>query len=201
MDFGLLMLRLAQGVLPDSWAGCKPCLRFVVWMRATWERGRPAPHPYSCQQPPIHGHSLEMRTESAFTGFHSTVPGFVREGRSGLEWSGDAAAAGDCGVGRRFFWESGAVPNGCFLFAAFAAGLARTHTTPGCHPGLQEAAKRRHRVIVWRGEAFFWRSNAFPNGCFLFAAFAAGLARTHTTPGCHPGLHEAAASQLYKDGP
>ena len=39
------------------------------------------PAPYSCKQPAIHGHSLAKRTEPAFTGFSSIVPGFVRAGR------------------------------------------------------------------------------------------------------------------------
>ena len=39
------------------------------------------PHPYSCKQPAIQGHSLARRTKPAFTGFSSIVPGFVRAGR------------------------------------------------------------------------------------------------------------------------
>ena len=39
------------------------------------------PAPYSCKQPAIHGHSLAKRTEPAFTGISSIVPGFVRARR------------------------------------------------------------------------------------------------------------------------
>ena len=39
------------------------------------------PAPYSCKQPAIHGHSLARRTEPAFTGISSIVPGFVRARR------------------------------------------------------------------------------------------------------------------------
>ena len=39
------------------------------------------PHPYSCKQPAIQGHSLARCTEPAFTGFSSLVPGFVRARR------------------------------------------------------------------------------------------------------------------------
>ena len=35
-------MRPAQGSLLNSWAGCKPCSRFVMWSKASWERGRPA---------------------------------------------------------------------------------------------------------------------------------------------------------------
>ena len=35
-------MRPAQGSLPDSVARCKPCSRFMVWTKASWERGRPA---------------------------------------------------------------------------------------------------------------------------------------------------------------
>ena len=35
-------MRLANGALPDSRAGCKSCSRFVVWLMPTRERGRPA---------------------------------------------------------------------------------------------------------------------------------------------------------------
>ena len=39
------------------------------------------PHPYSCKQPAIHGHSFAKRTKPAITGISSIVPGFVRAGR------------------------------------------------------------------------------------------------------------------------
>ena len=39
------------------------------------------PHPYSCKEPPVHGHSLAKRTKPAFTGFSSLVPSLVRAGR------------------------------------------------------------------------------------------------------------------------
>ena len=39
------------------------------------------PHPSSCKEPPVHGHSLAKRTKPAFTGFSSLVPGFVRARR------------------------------------------------------------------------------------------------------------------------
>ena len=39
------------------------------------------PHPYTCKQPAIQGHSLARRTKPAFTGFSSILPGFVRAGR------------------------------------------------------------------------------------------------------------------------
>ena len=112
------------------------------------------PHPYSCKQPPIHQHSLETHTEPAFTGFHSIVRSFVREGSTGLGWSGEAAAQGDCGVGRRFFGEAMRSRTGASYSPHSRLGWARTHMTPGCHPGLQEAAKRRHRVIVAWGGVF-----------------------------------------------
>ncbi len=35
-------MRPAQGSLLDSLGTCKPCSRFIVWMKASWERGRPA---------------------------------------------------------------------------------------------------------------------------------------------------------------
>ncbi len=35
--------------------------------------------------------------------------------------------------------------------------------------------------------AFFWGSSAFRNGCYLFAAFAAGLAQNPYDPGLPPG--------------
>ena len=35
-------MRPANGFLPDSSARCKLCFRFIVWMKASWERGRPA---------------------------------------------------------------------------------------------------------------------------------------------------------------
>ena len=37
-------------------------------------------------------------------------------------------------------------------------------------------------------------------GAFYAPHSRLGWCGTDTTPGCHPGLHEAAASQLYKDG-
>ena len=36
------------------------------------------PHPYSCKQPPMHGHSPARRAKPALTGFSSIVPGLVR---------------------------------------------------------------------------------------------------------------------------
>ena len=35
-------MRPARGSLLDSLAGCKPCSRFIVRSKASWERGRPA---------------------------------------------------------------------------------------------------------------------------------------------------------------
>ena len=35
-------MRPARGFLLDSLAGCKPCSRFIVRSKASWERGRPA---------------------------------------------------------------------------------------------------------------------------------------------------------------
>ena len=68
-----------RGCPPGS-AGVPP----APYSFAPRERGRPArpgagvpPAPYSCKQPAIHGHSLAKRTEPAFTGISSIVPGFV----------------------------------------------------------------------------------------------------------------------------
>ena len=47
--------------------------------------------------------------------------------------------------------------------------------------------------IFWNGTAF---SKVAPNSPHSRLSYR----RTHTTPGCRPGLYEGAASQLYKDG-
>ena len=41
-------------------------------------------------------------------------------------------------------------------------------------------------IVAW-GAAFVWGSSAFSNGCFLCAAFAAGLVRNRYDPGLPPG--------------
>ena len=53
------------------------CVRWAIHPGARASR----PHPYSCKQPAIQGHSLARRTKPAFTGFSSIVPSFVRAGR------------------------------------------------------------------------------------------------------------------------
>ena len=92
------------------------------------------------------------------------VWGVVRLGfrdREARQGAGSAVLDGCC------------VSEGYILFAAYAAtGL----------PG------RRHEAAAKLLYAtFLWRSNAFPNGCFLFAAFAAGLVRNTDDPGLPPG--------------
>ena len=51
-----------------------------VYVRARRPPGARAsrPHPYSCKQPPIQGHSPARRAKPAFKGFSSIVPGLVR---------------------------------------------------------------------------------------------------------------------------
>ena len=53
------------------------CVRWGIHPGARASR----PHPYSCKQPAIQGHSLARRTKPAFTGFSSLVPVFVRARR------------------------------------------------------------------------------------------------------------------------
>ena len=47
------------------------CVRWAIHPGARASR----PHPYTCKQPAIQGHSLARRTKPAFTGFSSIVPG------------------------------------------------------------------------------------------------------------------------------
>ena len=94
--------------------------------------------------------------------------------------------------------------SGTFNAAAFAATVARDQTTPGCHlhrkgyadfaancdlsraaPGLP--GRRHEAAAKLLYAAFLWKSVAFPDGCFLFAAFAAGLVRNPYDPGLPPG--------------
>ena len=53
------------------------CVRWAIHPGARASR----PHPYTCKQPPIQGHSLARRTKPAFTGISSIVPSFVRARR------------------------------------------------------------------------------------------------------------------------
>ena len=59
------------------------------------------------------------------------------------------------GRGAGFFWGSGAFPDGCSLFAAFAAGSARDRNDPGLTPGSSRRPQRRRRwTIVASGGVF-----------------------------------------------
>ena len=74
--------RLAPGLRPRLPAAAASPLPST----AAAERHHPGarasrPHPSSCKEPPVHGHSLAKRTKPAFTGFSSLVPGFVRARR------------------------------------------------------------------------------------------------------------------------
>ena len=54
----------------------------------------------------------------------------------------------------------------------------------------------------WRGVRYLIvEALCSGTGAFYAPHSRLGWRRTHMTPGCHPGLHEAAASQLYTDGP
>ena len=53
---------------------------------------------------------------------------------------------------------------------------------------------------MWRGAAFFGEAVISRTGASYAPHSRLGWRGTETTPGCHPGLHEAAALQLYKDG-
>ena len=77
--------------------------------------------------------------------------------------------------------------SGTFNAAAFAAGLVRNRYDPGLTPGVPKSRISGGSGYARRGAVFLWRSNAFRNGCFLFAAFAAGLARNRNDPGLTPG--------------
>ena len=90
--------RLAPGLRPRLPAAAASPLPST----AAAERHHPGarasrPHPSSCKEPPVHGHSLAKRTKPAFTGFSSLVPGFVRAGRPrsrGVLCGRDARAPG-----------------------------------------------------------------------------------------------------------
>ena len=90
--------RLAPGLRPRLPAAAASPLPST----AAAERHHPGarasrPHPSSCKEPPVHGHSLAKRTKPAFTGFASLVPGFVRAGRPrsrGVLCGRDARAPG-----------------------------------------------------------------------------------------------------------
>ena len=57
------------------------CIDRLPWLVIHPGARASRPHPYSCKQPPIQGHSLAKRTKPAFTGFSSLVPSFVRARR------------------------------------------------------------------------------------------------------------------------
>ena len=72
-----------------------------------------SPAPYSCKQPAIHGRSPAKRTQSAFTGISSIVPGLVRAGRP--------RSQEDLSMGLRL--------------RPSAAAAWRLHSNPGWMPG------------------------------------------------------------------
>ena len=95
-------------------------------------------------------------------------------------------------------------------------GLARRLCVNACPESLRRGSGRS-----WTGAAFGEGTPESPHsgmwvvrglGLFLAGALRFGMGAfysphsrlgwrgTHTTPGCRPGLHEGAASQLYKDG-
>ena len=57
------------------------CIDRLPWLVIHPGARASRPHPYSCKQPAIQGHSLAKRTEPAFTGISSIVPAFVRARR------------------------------------------------------------------------------------------------------------------------
>ena len=57
------------------------CIDRLPWLVIHPGARASRPHPYSCKQPAIHGHSLAKRTKPAFTGISSIVPVFVRARR------------------------------------------------------------------------------------------------------------------------
>ena len=98
-----------------------------------------------------------------------------------------------------FLWRSNAFPNGCFLFAAFAAGLVRNPYDPGLLRAYPAGYTRPQLSCSMR--CFFGEVMRSRTGASYSPHSRLGWCGIHTTPGCHPGLHEAAASQLYKDSP
>ena len=57
------------------------CIDRLPWLVIHPGARASRPHPYSCNQPAICGHSPAKRTKPAFARFSSIVPGLVRAGR------------------------------------------------------------------------------------------------------------------------
>ena len=109
-----------------------------------------------------------------------------------------ATTAARRGVRRRLFGEAMRSRTGASYSPHSRLGWRRTDTTPGCvgrqfekgvcRPAAQPTRRQSNDSgKTWREAAIVWRSNAFPYGCFLFAAFAAGLAQNRYDPGLPPG--------------